>query len=136
MVSWENEKACPWTPTSVQTFYYGEKFVVKTNAGYFKVVAADMKLEQRIQRSTKGPRGIIGQTKHRTYFTEWELAYHEAWLWAKAMAKSWNQFWQIQLQTLCTNNWGTDLFMWTNFYIPWNHEKIMSFLLVSGGNIN
>ena len=56
------------------------KFVVKTNAGYFKAVAADMKLEQSIQRSTKGPGGIIGQTKHRTYFTEWELAYHEAWL--------------------------------------------------------
>ena len=56
------------------------KFVVKTNAGYFKAVAADMKLEQSIQRSTKGPGGIIRQTKHQMYFTEWELAYHEAWL--------------------------------------------------------
>ena len=50
------------------------KFVVKTNAGYFKAVAADMKLEQSIQE------GIIGQTKHQTYVTEWELAYHEVWL--------------------------------------------------------
>ena len=29
------------------------KFVVKTNAGYVKTVAADMKLEQSIQRSKK-----------------------------------------------------------------------------------
>ena len=41
------------------------KSVVKTNAGYFKAVAADMKLEQSIQE------GIIGQTKHQTYVTEW-----------------------------------------------------------------
>ena len=47
------------------------KFVVKTNAGYFKAVAADMKLEQSIQRSTKGPGGIMRHTKHRTYATEW-----------------------------------------------------------------
>ena len=29
------------------------KFVVKTNAAYFKAVAADMKIEQSIQRSKK-----------------------------------------------------------------------------------
>ena len=56
------------------------KFVVKTNAGYFKAVAADMKLEQSIQRSKKDPGGIIGQTNHQAYATEWELACHEVWL--------------------------------------------------------
>ena len=56
------------------------KFVVKTNAGYIKTVAADMKLEQSIQHSNEGPGGIIGQTKHQTYVTEWELAYNEVWL--------------------------------------------------------
>ena len=53
---------------------------MKTNAGYFKAVAADMKLEQSIKHSKKDPGGIIGQTKHQTYVTEWELAYHEVWL--------------------------------------------------------
>ena len=53
------------------------KSVVKTNAGYFKAVAADMKLEQSIHRSKNDPREIIGQTKHQAYVTEWELAYHE-----------------------------------------------------------
>ena len=56
------------------------KFVVKINAGYFKAVAADMKLEQSIQRSKKDPGGIIGQTNHQAYATEWELACHEVWL--------------------------------------------------------
>ena len=56
------------------------KFVVKKNAGYSKAVAADMKLEQSIQRSKKDPGGIIGQTNHQAYATEWELACHEVWL--------------------------------------------------------
>ena len=56
------------------------KFVVKTNAENFKAVAADMKLEQSIQRSKKDPGGIIGQTNHQAYATEWELACHEVWL--------------------------------------------------------
>ena len=36
-----------------------------------------MKLEQTIQRSKKGPGGVIGQTKQEAFVTEWELAYHE-----------------------------------------------------------
>ena len=56
------------------------KFAEKTNAGYFKAVAAGMRLEQSIQHSKKGPGGTIGQTKHQTYVTEWELAHHEVWL--------------------------------------------------------
>ena len=50
---------------------------MKTNARYFKAVAAAMKLEQSIQRSKKDPGGIRRQTKHQTYVTTWELAYHE-----------------------------------------------------------
>ena len=73
LVPWENEKASPWTPRDVQTFSGGE-IVVKTNAGYFKAVGTNMKLEQIIQRSKKDPGGIIRQTKHQTYVTEWELA--------------------------------------------------------------
>ena len=109
MVAWENEKASSWTPKSVQTFSGGE-ICSEKNAGYFKAVAVDMKLEQSIQRSKKDPGGIIGQTNHQAYATEWELACHEVWLWAKAMAKSWNEFWQIQIQNLCTKNSGTELF--------------------------
>ena len=41
-----------------------------------------MKLQQSIQRSKKKkkkkPGGIRGQTKHQTYITAWELAYHKA----------------------------------------------------------
>ena len=39
--------------------------VVRTGAGYFKAVAAGMKLEQSIQRSKKRP-GNIGKTKQQT----------------------------------------------------------------------
>ena len=42
---------------------------MKTNARYFKAVAADMKLQRSIQRSKKGPGGIRGQTKHKAYVT-------------------------------------------------------------------
>ena len=54
-----------------------EKFVVKSNPGYFKAVAPDMKFEQTIQRTQKSFGGIIGQTKQVAYVTEWELIYHE-----------------------------------------------------------
>ena len=57
--------------------FMDRKFVVKTNAGYFRAVSPDMKLEQTIQRSKKGSGGIIGQTKQDSYITEWELTYHE-----------------------------------------------------------
>ena len=60
---------------------------MKTNARYFKAVAADMKLEQSIQCSKKGPGGIIGQTKHQAYVTEYELAYHEVLAISKSLLK-------------------------------------------------
>ena len=70
--SWYLQKMrkLPHEHPEVYKHFQEGKFVVKTNAGYFKAVAADMKLEQSIQRSKKGPGGIIGQTKHQTYVTE------------------------------------------------------------------
>ena len=53
------------------------KLVVKSNPGYFKAVAPDMKLEQTIQRSQKSFGGIIGQTKQVGYVTECGPIYHE-----------------------------------------------------------
>ena len=52
-------------------------FVVTTSDGTFNSVAADMKLEQSIQRSSKSSKGIIGQTRSIGYVTEWCLNYHE-----------------------------------------------------------
>ena len=80
--SWYLEKMrkLPHEHPEVYKHFQEGKFVVTTNAGYFKAEAADMKLEQSIQHSKKDPEGIIGQTKHQTYITEWELAYHKVWL--------------------------------------------------------
>ena len=80
--SWYLDKMrnLPHEHPEVHKHFQEGKCVVKTNAGYFKAVAADMKLEQSIKHSKKDPGGIIGQTKHQTYVTEWELAYHEVWL--------------------------------------------------------
>ena len=52
-------------------------FVVKTSEGSFNALAADMKLEQSIQRSSKSVKGIIGETRSIGYSTEWCLIYHE-----------------------------------------------------------
>ena len=45
----------PHEHPEVHKYFQEQKFVVKTNAGYVKAVAADMKLEQSIQRSKKRP---------------------------------------------------------------------------------
>ena len=58
------------------TFLAGD-FVVKSNKGSFNAVAADLKLEQTIQRSAKSSKGIIGQSKAVDFVTEWALIYHE-----------------------------------------------------------
>ena len=50
---------------------------VKTSKGRYNAVAADMKLEQSINRSAKSTPGIIGQTRSLQYVTEWQLIYHE-----------------------------------------------------------
>ena len=65
--SWYLDKMrkLPYEHPEVHKHFQEGKFVVKTNAGYSEAVAADMKLEQSIQCSKKGPGGIIGQTKHQ-----------------------------------------------------------------------
>ena len=77
--SWYLEKMqkLPEEHPQIYKHFQVGKFVVKTKPGFYKSVAPDMKLEQSIQRSKKSPGGIIGQTKHQAYVTEWELAYHE-----------------------------------------------------------
>ena len=55
----------PYEHPEVHKHFQEGKFVLKTNAGYSEAVTADMKLEQSIQCSKKGPGGIIGQTKHQ-----------------------------------------------------------------------
>ena len=47
---------------------------MKTNATYFKAVAADVTW---IQSSKRGPERIRWQTKHQAYATAWELVYQE-----------------------------------------------------------
>ena len=53
------------------------KFAVKTCAGFLNAVAPRRKLKQSIQRFKKDEGGIIDQTKHKVFFTEWKLAYQE-----------------------------------------------------------
>ena len=55
--SWYLEKMrlLPHEHPEVYKHFQEGKFVVKTNAGYFRTVATDMKLEQSIQRSKKDP---------------------------------------------------------------------------------
>ena len=62
---------------SVYLEFMQGNFVVKTCDGEFNSVAADMKLEQTIQRSSKSSHGIIGNTRSYDYTTEWCLIYHE-----------------------------------------------------------
>ena len=63
-------------PELYKEFMQGN-FVVKTSSGRFNSVAADMKLEQTIQRSSKSTKGIIGNVKSLGYTTEWCLIFHE-----------------------------------------------------------
>ena len=63
-------------PELYQSFMKGD-FVVRRTNGNFCAVAADMALEQTIQRSAKSTRGIIGKTKCQNYVSEWALINHE-----------------------------------------------------------
>jgi hypothetical protein len=53
------------------------KFVVKRQGGPFSDVAADMALEQTINKSSKSSGGIIGSTKKKVFVGQWNLTYHE-----------------------------------------------------------
>lgn len=53
------------------------KFAVKTCTGFLNAVAPGRKLKQSIQRFKKDAGGIIDQTKHKVFLTEWKLTYQE-----------------------------------------------------------
>lgn len=63
-------------PYIYQHFLEG-KFFVRICGGLFKAMTVDMKLEQSIQCSKKGPGGITGQMKQKAYITERGLFYPE-----------------------------------------------------------
>ena len=63
-------------PDVYNAFLQG-KFVVKETEGEFNSTAADMKLEQTINRSSKGKGGVIGATRKIDLVSIWNLAYHE-----------------------------------------------------------
>jgi len=52
-------------------------FVVQRSKIPFTAVAADMCLEQTINKSKKSASGVIGITRQKTTVTEWEIIYHE-----------------------------------------------------------
>ena len=67
-------------PDIFQSFMNG-LFVVKDKSlGYFNAVAPDLKLEQTIQKASKGSGGIVGQVKNISFTTEWQLIFHEIML--------------------------------------------------------
>ena len=61
----------------VYTNFQEGKFSVKHTPGKFKAVAADMCLEQTINRSQKSTAGIIGNTRKKQFVAQWEIIYHE-----------------------------------------------------------
>ena len=73
----ETIKALQSTHPEVIKQFMGGKFVVKDRAGCFNAVAPDMKLEQSIQRASKGSGGIVGQTRNTAVVVEWQLFFHE-----------------------------------------------------------
>jgi len=52
-------------------------FSVKRKPGKFNSVGTDMCLEQTINRSSKGKGGVVGETRKKSFFTMWNLIYHE-----------------------------------------------------------
>ncbi|KAH3885249.1 hypothetical protein DPMN_009242 [Dreissena polymorpha] len=64
-------KQLPDTAPEIHESFLKEKFVVKRTPGKFKAVAADLCLEQTINRSPKSSGGIIGSTRKKNYVTEW-----------------------------------------------------------------
>ena len=67
----------PATAPEVYQQFMAGQFPVKRKPGQFKAVAADMCLEQTINRSQKSPGGIIGSTKKKKFVAQWEINYHE-----------------------------------------------------------
>ena len=67
----------PETHPYIHDMFMAGKFVVKRQGGPFSAVAADMALEQTINKSSKSSGGIIGSTKKKVFVGQWNLTYHE-----------------------------------------------------------
>ena len=51
-------------------------FAVQEYSGYFTANSLHMHLEKLL--NNQSVKGIVEQTKHKRYITEWELVYHKA----------------------------------------------------------
>ena len=65
-------------PELYRRFAMGQ-WVVQDHQGFFCAVAGDMKVEQTIQRVSKGPAGhyVVGATRNHAAVAEFELLFHE-----------------------------------------------------------
>jgi hypothetical protein len=70
-------KKLPDTAPLIHDNFMAGRFVVKRSSTPFSAVAADMCLEQTINRSSKTSGGIIGNTKRKEYVTRWNIIHHE-----------------------------------------------------------
>ncbi len=67
-------------PDLYRRFAMGQ-WVVRDRPGWFCAVGGDMKVEQTIQRVSKGPGGhyVVGATRNASAVAEFELLFHEIW---------------------------------------------------------
>jgi hypothetical protein len=70
-------KRLPETAPVVYDHFMAGGFVVKRSSIPFSAVAADMCLEQTINRSSKTSGGIIGNTKRKEFVARWNIIHHE-----------------------------------------------------------
>ncbi|KAK6182206.1 hypothetical protein SNE40_009938 [Patella caerulea] len=73
----EDMRRLPKTAPEVREMFLKGKHVVKRNQRKFTAVAADMALEQTINRSQKSSAGFIGRTRENDFVAEWEITHHE-----------------------------------------------------------
>ena len=73
----EDMKKLPGNAPVVHDNFMAGRFVVKRSSIPFSAVAADMCLEQTINRSSKTSGGIIGNTKRKEFVTRWNIIHHE-----------------------------------------------------------
>ena len=73
----EDMRRLPKTAPEAHKMFLKGKHVVKRYEHTFTAVAADMALEQTINRSQKSSSGIIGHTKQKQFVAEWEITHHE-----------------------------------------------------------
>ena len=73
----EDMKKLPKTAPVVHDNFTAGHFIVKRSSIPFSAVAADMCLEQAINRSSKTSGGIIFNTKQKEFVIRWNIIHHE-----------------------------------------------------------